>query len=364
MDNYMITDRALRRSMESLIKRLNMGVELLDESGRVLSSNQDTADQVRRIHELNWDNNCSITSDGVTYVRLSAEHGGYYVLAIYGEGQQAEDYASMLSALAAMSVKQTQYVDQEELVRQLILDNVNEVEVQLYARELKLDLNCERCVMAFITGARDGGGAYEVLGNAFSRSDGDIHLPIDRHLIILVRRVNAEEDKEDLHQLTEALLDSIHQETGVPVVIGVGGVADTLLGIRNSYHEAIEAINAGMLQHPDRRVHIFQDMPLERFIYQVPRQTGKEFFRSVLPKTLPELFNDEMMITIDAFFERSLNISETARKLYIHRNTLVYRLDKVQRITGLDLRKFDDAVTFKMLLMIGRSLEQQSKQEG
>ncbi len=355
----MISERTLRKAMEPLLQNLDAHVELMDEAGNVLVSSRETAIEKRNIRDLQWNDGCRTVYDGATYSRIGVDKGGSYILYVEGAGQTADDYSKLIASMTSVVLKGAHRIDREELIRQLLLEKINEIEIQLYARDLRVELLCNRCVIAFITPERNGGSIYEILHKAFPRNHGDIVLALDRRLIVLVKQMDEDDDMEQMLQLAQATYDTIQQETAIRVVVGIGGQVDTLLGVRNSYNEAMEAINAGTRQHPDTHIHAYFQMQLERFIYHVPRETGRKFFRSVLKEPFSKLFNDEMMSTIESFFENSLNISETARRLYIHRNTLVYRLDKVQRITGLDLRKFDDAVTFKILLMIGRNIEQE-----
>ena len=129
-----------------------------------------------------------------------------------------------------------------------------------------------------------------------------------------------------------------------------------LVSICDSFDEAQEAINLGLTQRSNKRVFVFQKLLFERFMKQIPRDIKKQFYETSYTDTIKKLLNDEMQKTVEKFFENSLNLSEAARNLYIHRNTLIYRLEKIQRITGLDLRNFEDAVLLKVLIMLGKSL--------
>ena len=112
------------------------------------------------------------------------------------------------------------------------------------------------------------------------------------------------------------------------------------------------ALEVGKIFYVDKNVIAYSNLGIGRLIYQLPLPLCKMFIKEIFMNTSPDEFDEETLTTINKCFENNLNVSETSRQLYIHRNTLVYRLDKLQRSTGLDLRVFDDAITFKIALMV------------
>ena len=159
-------------------------------------------------------------------------------------------------------------------------------------------------------------------------------------------------DKEKLRLSSyEMLLD----EAGKSCVVGIGEPKKTFPEIGESYRESRRAVEVGRIFLTEQHIYVYRSLVLERFLMDIPREMGTRYHGILFNRKTARLFNDEMLHTIERFFSKDLNLSDTARQLYIHRNTLVYRLDKVQRQTGLDLRKFDDAVTFKMMMLLGKS---------
>ena len=138
-------------------------------------------------------------------------------------------------------------------------------------------------------------------------------------------------------------------------VVGIGEPKKTFPEIGESYRESRRAVEVGRIFLTEQHIYVYRSLVLERFLMDIPREMGTRYHGILFNRKTARLFNDEMLHTIEMFFAKDLNLSDTARQLYIHRNTLVYRLDKVQRQTGLDLRKFDDAVTFKMMMLLGKS---------
>ena len=160
---------------------------------------------------------------------------------------------------------------------------------------------------------------------------------------------------DELFQLAEAIEQTLLDEAGKSCVVGIGEPKKTFPEIGESYRESRRAVEVGRIFLTEQHIYVYRSLVLERFLMDIPREMGTRYHGILFNRKTARLFNDEMLHTIEMFFAKDLNLSDTARQLYIHRNTLVYRLDKVQRQTGLDLRKFDDAVTFKMMMLLGKS---------
>ena len=151
-------------------------------------------------------------------------------------------------------------------------------------------------------------------------------------------------------------------ETAHQMVVGIGEPRHNLSALGESYREARRAMEVGRIFQSGNSIHVFRRLMLERFLTEVPRDISVYYHSLLFNRRTARLFNEEMLYTIEMFFKKDLNLSDTARQLYIHRNTLVYRLDKVQRQIGLDLRKFEDAVTFKILMELKKSGSEKPQQ--
>ena len=121
------------------------------------------------------------------------------------------------------------------------------------------------------------------------------------------------------------------------------------------------ALDVGKIFYSHKKVIAYGNLGIGRLIYQLPLPLCKMFIKEIFDDKTPDDFDEETLTTINKFFENNLNVSETSRQLYIHRNTLVYRLDKLQKSTGLDLRVFEDAITFKIALMVVKYMNYMEK---
>ena len=198
-------------------------------------------------------------------------------------------------------------------------------------------------------------GTASVIREVIAVGEGDALVEMDRHALVLIKSMRNIEGYDDLIQLAAAIEQTVMAETGEHPLVSIGECASTLFGLGASYRAAWRALEIGRVYRPNEDVYSYHNLVMERFLSELPPDIGRRYHSLLFNRKTQRLFSEEMLQTIDMFFRKDLNLSDTARQLYIHRNTLVYRLDKVQRQTGLDLRKFDDAVTFKMMMLLGKS---------
>ena len=185
---------------------------------------------------------------------------------------------------------------------------------------------------------------------------------MNRHVVALIKDMNGIDGPEELYQFAQAVQETLMEEAVQTTEIGIGESKATFSLLGESYQEARRAMEVGHIFSPEESIHVFRNLLLERFLMNVPREESMHYHALLFNRKTAKLFNEEMLQTIEMFFRKDLNLSDTARQLYIHRNTLVYRLDKVQRLTGLDLRRFDNAVTFKILYELKKCGQEKPKQ--
>ena len=178
--------------------------------------------------------------------------------------------------------------------------------------------------------------------------------------LVLIKSMRNIEGYDDLIQLAAAIEQTVMAETGEHPLVSIGECASTLFGLGASYRAAWRALEIGRVYRPNEDVYSYHNLVMERFLSELPPDIGRRYHSLLFNRKTQRLFSEEMLQTIDMFFRKDLNLSDTARQLYIHRNTLVYRLDKIQRQTGLDLRKFDDAITFKTLFLLGKQVPERT----
>ena len=194
--------------------------------------------------------------------------------------------------------------------------------------------------------------ALETVRTLFSSKTKDFITAVDEKNIILVKEVKPSETYEDMRKTAKVIVDMLNTEAMSSVNVAYGTIVNEIKEVSRSYKEAKLALDVGKIFYSDRKIIAYSNLGIGRLIYQLPLPLCKMFIKEIFDGKSPDEFDEETLTTINKFFENSLNVSETSRQLYIHRNTLVYRLDKLQKSTGLDLRVFEDAITFKIALMV------------
>jgi len=223
-------------------------------------------------------------------------------------------------------------------------------ELEALSHEHQLPQDMKRCVMVFHIVQTDDARAFELLRDITPMQEKDVLVDMDRHTVALVKDMTDVDNVEELTQYAQALQETLMGETAHQMTVGIGRSRHTMDELRESYAEARRAIEVGRIFQPEDSIYMFNRLILERFLMELPQDISAYYHGLLFNRKNQRLFNEEMLYTIDMFFKKDLNLSDTARQLYIHRNTLVYRLDKVQKQIGLDLRSFEDAVTFKILM--------------
>jgi carbohydrate diacid regulator len=226
------------------------------------------------------------------------------------------------------------------------------VDIYNRAKKLHIDTEAKRVVYIIETKNEKDANALETVRSLFSGKTKDFITAVDEKNIILVKEVKQNETYEDLNKTAKIILDMLNTEAMTKVHVAYGTIVNEIKDVSRSYKEAKMALDVGKIFYSGRNVVAYNNLGIGRLIYQLPMPLCKMFIREIFEGKSPDDFDDETLATINKFFENNLNVSETSRQLYIHRNTLVYRLDKLQKSTNLDLRVFEDAITFKIALMV------------
>ena len=194
----------------------------------------------------------------------------------------------------------------------------------------------------------------EIVRGIFPAKTKDFVTAVDEHSIILVKELRDKEATDEIDRIAKVIEETLNTETNSKVYISSGTVVGDLKDVSRAYKEAKMALEVGKIFETDKYIVNYEKLGIGRLIYQLPLPLCRMFIKEVLHGLTMDDFDDETLATVNKFFENNLNVSETSRQLYIHRNTLVYRLDKLQKMTGLDLRNFDDAIIFKITLMVSK----------
>ncbi len=264
--------------------------------------------------------------------------------------------AYMVGRLAVCQVRNMVAAYMEQFDRNNFMQNIllgNMLVVDMYNKAQKLHIEqAERVVFVLELENKKDTAAMELVKNLFVTKAKDFVTEVDEQSIVLVKDTTAMRAEGELQSLADMMVDSIHTELLMRVRIGYGNRVNNLQDIAKSYQEAKMALEVGKIFYAERETAAYSCLGIGRLIYQLPMSLCEMFIHEVFGDEVPDVFHEENTVTIQKFFENNLNISETARQLYIHRNTLVYRLERLEKAIGLDIRKFDDAMKFRIAMMV------------
>ena len=213
-------------------------------------------------------------------------------------------------------------------------------------------MEARRLVFILETNPDKNSGALESVKSLLGTKSGDFITAVDEKNIIIVKELAPGEDYAQMNKVAATILEAAGRDEEGKTHVAYGTIVKEIKEVSRSYKEARMAMDVGKIFSAENDIYAYSSLGIGRLIYQLPIPLCKMFIKEIFGNKSPEDFDEETLITINKFFENSLNVSETSRQLYIHRNTLVYRLDKLQKSTGLDLRVFEDAITFKIALMV------------
>ena len=295
--------------------------------------------------------------DGYTYMPFGPKPKNEYYAFVEGTDETAYKYVSLLSvALSNLQQFYDEKYDRNNFVKNVVLDNILPGDIQLKARELHFNSSVTRVVFLIRIVASNDVSAFDVIQNLFPDKSKDFVFTISETDIVLIKEVRPNIESGDLEKLAFSIADTLLSEFYTRVNIGVGTVVDNVRNLAVSFREAQIALEVGKVFDTDKSIISYENLGIARLIYHLPTNLCETFLKEVFKKGSIESLDQETLFTIQKFFENNLNVSETSRKLFVHRNTLVYRLEKIKKLTGLDLREFDDAIIFKVALMVKKYL--------
>ncbi len=292
-----------------------------------------------------------------TYHAFGSRPHSEYVLFVEGTDDSAARYAALL-AVSLTNIKQyyDEKYDRSNFVKNVILDNILPGDIYLKARELRFNSDVSRVVLLIRVSARTEVSAFDVVQNLFPERTKDFVININETDIALVKEIRSGIETRDLEKLARSIVDTLSGEFYTQAVVGIGTAVEEIKDLATSFKEAQVALEVGKVFDTEKSIVSYDHLGVARLIYQLPTTLCDMFLREVFRKGSIDSLDQETLFTIQKFFENNLNVSETSRKLFVHRNTLVYRLEKIKRLTGLDLREFDDAIVFKVALMVKKYL--------
>lgn len=355
----MISNQILQNTIEGLksITRIDLGV--MDTDGKTLATTfPEPGDYENAVLSFVESPAESQVIQGYQFFKIYDEHQLEYILIANGGSEDVY----MVGKIAAFQIQNLlvaykERFDKDNFIKNLLLDNLLLVDIYNRAKKLHIDTDVKRVVYIIETHNEKDINALETVRSLFASKTKDFITAVDEKNIILVKEVRQGETYGELDKTANTVLDMLNTEAMTKVRVAYGTIINDIKEVSRSYKEAKMALDVGKIFYANKNVIAYNNLGIGRLIYQLPIPLCKMFIREVFDGKSPDEFDEETLATINKFFENSLNVSETSRQLYIHRNTLVYRLDKLQKSTGLDLRIFEDAITFKIALMVAKYMK-------
>ena len=350
------------RMFQSVIHQTKEAIErtvgIIDETRTVIAcSDLGRVGEASRLEVESFVGIETFVEDGYTYMPFGSRPHYEYLLFVEGDDEAAARYAALL-AVSLTSIKQyhDEKFDRSNFVKNIILDNILSGDIFLKARELRFNNDVARVVLLIRITNRTEISAFDVVQNLFPDKAKDFVININETDIALVKEIRPGTDPKDLEKLARSIVDTLGSEFYTQATVGIGTIVESIKDLAGSFKEAQVALEVGKVFDNERSIIRYDHLGVARLIYQLPTTLCEMFLREVFKRGSIESLDQETLFTIQKFFENNLNVSETSRKLFVHRNTLVYRLEKIKRLTGLDLREFDDAIVFKVALMVKKYL--------
>ena len=350
----MISNQILQNTIEGLKGITRIDFCVMDTDGKSLASTfseqENYVEEVISFVESPAD---SQVVQGYQFFKIFDEHQLEYILLANG----GSDDVYMVGKIAAVQIQSLlvaykERFDKDNFIKNLLLDNLLLVDIYNRAKKLHIDTEVRRVIFIIETKHEKDTNALDNVRNLLGNRTRDFVTAVDEKNIIVVKELEPNDGHTELEKIAENMYTLLKEDGEEDVLIAYGTVVNDIKEVSKSYKEAKLALDVGKIFFSERSVIAYSALGIGRLIYQLPIPLCKMFIREIFEGKSPDDFDEETLTTINKFFENNLNVSETSRQLYIHRNTLVYRLDKLQKSTGLDLRVFEDAITFKIALMV------------
>ena len=301
----------------------------------------------------------SVVTFGQKCFKAIFSNANFFEYAVFCTGDDDSAKCCCQMAYIALNDAKVFYEEKHDrgtFVKNIIMDNILPGDIYIRAKELHFATDAPRAVFLVRQVGRAEVATVDVLAGMFPDKSQDFVLSINETDIAVVKQISPSTTSEMLEKLAQNMEETLKNELFIKTVIGFGTVADHLRGLADSYKEAQTAIDVGKVFDTEKSIINYENLGIGRLIYQLPTTLCEIFLSEVFKKNSIDSLDQETLFTINKFFENNLNVSETSRKLFVHRNTLVYRLEKIKKLTGLDLREFDHAIVFKVALMVRKYL--------
>lgn len=350
----MISNQILQNTIEGLKGITRIDFCVMDTDGKSLASTfSEQEDYEEEVLSFVGSPADSQVVQGYQFFKIFDDHQLEYVLLANG----GSDDVYMVGKIAAFQIQNLlvaykERFDKDNFIKNLLLDNLLLVDIYNRAKKLHIDTEVRRVIFIIETKHEKDSSALDNMRGLLGNKAKDFVTAVDEKNVIVVKELEEQDGPAELDKTAQNFYEILKNDGEEDILIAYGTVINDIKEVSKSYKEAKLALDVGKIFFSEKNVIAFSELGIGRLIYQLPVPLCKMFIREIFEGKSPDDFDEETLTTINKFFENNLNVSETSRQLYIHRNTLVYRLDKLQKSTGLDLRVFEDAITFKIALMV------------
>ena len=360
----MISNQILQNTIEGMKAIARVDFSVIDAEGKAIASTlEESSNLEAAVVEFAKSPADSQEVAGNQFFKVYDETQLEYILVVGGSGENSY----MVGKMAAFQVQNLlvaykERFDKDNFIKNLLLDNLLLVDIYSRSKKLHIQTDMKRVVMIVETGSGKDNNALEAI-RANIGNNKDFVTAVDENNVIVVKELAEYESGREIDKTANVIMEILVKENIDNVHISYGTTVNEIKEVSRSYKEAKMALDVGKIFFDERDIIAYSELGIGRLIYQLPIPLCRMFIKEIFGGKSPDDFDEETLTTINKFFENSLNVSETSRQLFIHRNTLVYRLDKLQKSTGLDLRIFEDAITFKIALMVVKYMKYMENQE-
>lgn len=352
----MLSNKVLHKTVQDIKRIAGFDCAVWDRKGTCLVMTHEKMQKYEKQVQERWmevDEKTEILQEGQGFFFVFDEEKPIYLLGLEGEPTNMEMAGRMgASQLSGLLTAYKDKLDKNRFIQNLLLDNL--LLVDIYNQADKMGIATDQKRIVYVIEKKNEGEdlIIETLRGVYASGRKNFVTSVDDQHVILVKALEQSEGYEEAQQIARVITDTLNMEALASVRVAYGTIVQELKDVTRSYKEAQVALEVGRVFYAERGILAYDELGIGRLIHQLPRSLCEMFLKEVFHEGAADIFEEEELTTVYTFFDNNLNISETSRQLYIHRNTLVYRLEKIQKKTGLDVRAFDEAMTFKIAMMV------------
>ena len=349
----MITNQVIQTSIDELKAISKVDLCVIDMDGLVAATTFENNMSTELIDNFIKSPADSQIVGGFHMMKILEDGELLYILIARGSGSDAYMIAKIaVSQIQNLVIAYKEHYDKNNFFQNLLLDNLLLVDIYNRAKKLHIEPEANRVVYLVEASNDKDNISMELLKNIFGDQQGCFLTAVEQKNIILVKEVENPFAYDEVERTAEIIIDMLNSEAMLSAKVAYGTIVSELKEVSKSYKEAKMALDVGKISYSEKSVNAYNTLGIGRLIYQLPVNLCRIFMKEIFGDNIPDDLDDEILTTVQKFFDNNLNVSETSRQLFVHRNTLVYRIEKLHQSTGLDIRKFDDALTFKIALMV------------